>query len=154
AIAALVTANLFGIVDYAARSSTGAAAWAHIQWHDASQLSASYERGFRANWWEARNAVHVRDTAFIQAANTILEATARLRAPQPVTYASAQAGMVIYYLQQRAIQRGQPFKFIDAEGLSDATWDRCRDGLTASRWGTLVPFDRVVDGECGALPDI
>src|SRR6185503_9722704 len=155
-VALLLSANIWGLLTYANRYSTGAAVWSHRVWHDktANVLIDPACAHSSGNWFEEHNVLHARDEYFICNADPILEALARVVAPRRVVYASEQAGMVVYYLQQHATRRGQPFFFVDWYGLTDDTWDRCRGGVPPKPWGKTVQGAAVLDGRCGRLPDV
>ena len=155
-VSLLLIANTTGLINYAARLSTGAAAWTHLVWHRETSNVATDTACTKPsrNWFERRNVVHARDFPFVCDADPIFAALARIVAPRRVVYASGQAGMVVYYLQHKATGRGHPFSFVDWNGLTDDTWDRCRGGLAPRRWGKIVPVVAVLDGRCGRLPDV
>jgi hypothetical protein len=153
-VVVLVGASLAGLVNYAATYSTGAAAWSHIMWTGSAAPRPRFDAAYSPGWWERRNAVHARDAAFIAGAAPVMAAVQRVVAPRRVTYASSQAGMVVYYLQDLARDNGERFDFIDIDGLTDDTYDRCRDGVKSNERGTPVPIVRIVHGECGPLPDV
>jgi len=152
----LIITNMAGMLNYATRFSTGTAAWTHLVWHDTSARVATNAACIKAsgNWFEQRNVLHARDLAFICSADPIFAALARAVPPRRVVYASGQAGMVVYYLQQHATRRGQPFFFIDWNGLIDDTWDRCRRRIAARPHGKIVGVGAVLHGRCGLLPDV
>jgi hypothetical protein len=150
----LVVASLAGLVNYAISYSTGATAWTHLVWTGSAAPKPHYGADYSPGWWERRNAVHARDSAFIAGAAPVMAAVQRVVAPQRVTYASSQAGMVVYYLQDLARDHGERFDFIDVDGLTDDTWDRCRDGVRSNERGTPVPISRILRGDCGPLPDV
>jgi hypothetical protein len=152
----LLIANTSGLLKYATRFSTGSAAWTHLVWQDKGANVVTDAACIKAsgNWFERRNVVHARDFSFVCNADPIFAALGRVVSPRRVRYASGQAGMVVYYLQRSAMGRGQPFSFIDWNGLTDNTWDRCRGGVPPTPWGKIVPVASVLDGRCGPLPDV
>ena len=97
---------------------------------------------------------HARDARFVCEADPVFAALAKVVAPARVVYASGQAGMVVSYLQQHARRRGDTFSFIDWFGLTDDTWDVCRKGVSARPQGKPVSMAKVLNGRCGALPDV
>jgi hypothetical protein len=150
----LIVANAAGVVTYAERYSTGVAAWTHlVQVHKGDRVAATLEVA-SASYWERRNVIHAWDSIFIHKATPVFAALERVTAPRRLVYASARAGMVVYYLQKDAIRRGQPFRFIDQVGLVDNTWDRCRQGVSSTRVGKPVSWNRALSGRCGPLPDV
>jgi hypothetical protein len=150
----LVVANAFGLVNYAARFSTGTAAWSSVVWKARFVRSLGTPNAFSANWWEKRNAVHQRDAEFIRIAEPVLDAAARAVAPRRLRYASVQGGMVVYYLQQHAIDRGHPFHFVDVFGLTDDSLDSCRGNSRAGLTGKPVAISHVVASGCALAPDV
>jgi hypothetical protein len=150
----LVVANAFGLVNYAARFSTGTAAWSSVVWKSRFVRNLGTPNQLSANWWERRNAVHQRDAEFIRIAEPVLDAAARVVAPRRLRYASVQGGMVVYYLQQHAIDRGHPFRFVDVDGLTDDGLDSCRGNSRAGLTGKPVPISHVVASGCAPAPDV
>ena len=145
---ALITVNVAGLAGYAALTSTGTTAWAHVV------LPAPLHRDASANLWERRNRLHAGDSAFLRTVAPVVRAAITTVEPRQLTLASEQSGLVTYYLQQSALAAGHPFRFIDQLGLSDDTWDVCRNGIASSSLGKFVPMSRVLSGQCGPLPDV
>src|SRR5262245_42447826 len=67
----LVVANAFGLVNYAARFSTGTAAWSNVVWKARFVRNLGTANAFSTNWWEQRNAVHQRDAELIRIAEPV-----------------------------------------------------------------------------------
>jgi hypothetical protein len=145
---ALIAFNVAGLASYVTLNSTGTTAWAHVV------LPVPLHQAPSANLWERRNRVHAGDSAFLQTVTPLVRAAITTVEPRQLTVASEQAGMVTYYLQQTALAAGHPFHFIDQLGLSDDTWNVCRNGIASTSFGKFVPMSRVLSGQCGPLPDI
>jgi hypothetical protein len=150
----LIAANAAGVITYAERYSTGVAAWTHLVLVDKGERVATKLGPGPASFWERRNAVHTRDSQFVRDTIPIFAALERVVAPRRVRYASLQAGMVVYYLQQDSMRRGRQIEFIDQNGLADDSLDRCRQGLATTNLGKRVSWERVLSGRCGRLPDV
>lgn len=150
----LIAANGIGVLTYAGRISTGIAAWNHFDSSPEEHRLAATPSTGRAGFFERRNAIHLRDVRFIGRALPVFAALERVMAPRRVIYVSSQAGMVVYYLQQDAERHHRPFEYIDAYGLTDDTWDRCRDHLPSTSAGKHVSWARMLSGKCGSLPDV
>jgi hypothetical protein len=155
-IAVLLAANVAGLVNYASRYSTGAAAWTDLVWRDTGSSFDKYTNCTAApgGWFERHNKLHARDIRFLCHADPVVAALADIVGRRHVSIASGQAGMVVYYLQRAATRRGRPFTFMDELGLTNASWDRCRNGVTATPQGEPVPLRSVLAGRCGPLPDV
>ncbi len=148
-----VAANMLGTINYAAHSSTGTALWDQISWRDASGQLPSLATS-ASNAWERNNAVHARDVPFVAIADPVFDTLTRAVAPRQLVYASAQAGLVVYYLQLDAMRHGRPFDFVDIDGLTDDRWDRCRAHERPTTRGRPARLALVLAGLCGPVPDV
>jgi hypothetical protein len=130
--AALVVVQLGATVSFARASSTGAPIWSTI----AGPVPAASSSVATSVWAERRNRIHVRDVSFLPEVSAVV---ARLGANGgPVTIASHQAGLVMYYLDLRNYHR---ITFIDQESLTTDAFRRCSAGLPHSSEGEAMSFD-------------
>lgn len=145
---ALVAVQVAGLLHVARRDSTGRPAAARIVFPAPRSVidSISLES------FERSDRVHVRDGAFVDELEDVMNDVAHVRS-RPIL-ATGQAGMVPYFLLQRL---DRPVRLIDIGSLTTDDFDRCAHARTKSALGSNVPYAYWFEHtrECGVpFPDV